>query len=68
MRKSKSAYHDPYKALAAAILLRAVKDRRWTKYRQEVNEFFQSPWFEDLCDLAGIAPDVARQAMHVRRA
>ena len=56
---------DPYKALATAILMQAIKDRRNPKLRSEVFEFFQSAWFEDVCDLARVNPDVVREKLHI---
>lgn len=57
--------NDPYKALATAVLIQAIKDRRNPKLRQEVYEFFQSAWFEDVCDLARVNPDVVREKLHI---
>ncbi|MDD5517887.1 MAG: hypothetical protein PHV98_00865 [Candidatus Omnitrophica bacterium] len=60
---------DPHAALAVAILRQAVDD--WKKNRKKPNEFlnfvgfFNSDCFEDLCDIVGINPSVARSKLKI---
>lgn len=46
---------DPYEALAAAIVLHALREwRRGDGDREELAAFFRSPWCASLCDEGGI--------------
>ncbi len=54
---------DPFKALATAILMQAIAERRID--RPKFISFVQSNWFDTLCDLARINPDAAREALHI---
>jgi len=56
---------NPAKALATSILVHAIKERKNPAKRQEVNDFFADDWFEDVCDLAMVNPDVVRQKLGV---
>jgi hypothetical protein len=56
---------NPAKALATAILMQAIKEHHNPKKRDEVNNFFRSDWFEDVCDLAMVNPDVVRKKLHI---
>jgi hypothetical protein len=56
---------NPAKALATSILVHAIKERKKPAKRQEVNDFFADDWFEDVCDLAMVNPDVVRQKLGV---
>lgn len=58
---------EPYKALATAVIMQAIRDRRNPKLRAEVYYFFKSAWFEDICDLARVNPDVVREKLHIER-
>lgn len=56
------------KALASAIILRAVLDYDAlkpddAKKRKELDEFFSSGWFYGLCDLCGLEPHGIRQKL-----
>ena len=55
---------DPHKALATAIIMQAIHERR--QKRPEVFSFFQSDWFELLADLAMIDPDAAREKLNIK--
>lgn len=56
---------EPFQALATSILLQAIKQRKEPLARQEVWEFFESDWFEDVCDLAKISPDLVRKKLGI---
>jgi hypothetical protein len=60
---SYSYIDDPHKALATAVIMNAIHDRR--RKRAEITLFFQSDWFEVLAELAMIDPYVARQELGV---
>ncbi len=54
---------DPHKALATAIIMQAIHDKR--KRRAEVISFFQSDWFELLADLALVDPGLIRVKLSI---
>ena len=58
-------YDEPYRALAAAIIISAVKDVRSKKSFKRISalSFFRSGWFELLSDAVDIRPDVIRQKL-----
>lgn len=58
---------NPYQSLATAIILQAVKDYKKgnPKVRLECKEFFQSQWFELLCEAALLNCDAAREALGI---
>lgn len=71
---------DPEKSLAAAIILKAYADYRWAwiyKLRgvekedfnlAELEEFFNSQWFEELCEIVKMPPQAIREKVEkVRR-
>lgn len=62
-----------YKRLAYSILLLAKRDLRNAGLRpqdveqrensEDAREFLASRWFEDLCEMTDLNPDVTRQAI-----
>ena len=48
------------KALAAAVLIRAAKDRDKPEFQTDVQEFLKSDWFFDVAELAGFEEDEFR--------
>jgi len=56
-----AAAADPWQALAAGIMKEAVRDLNDPHLADDALEFFNSDWFETLCELCGIDPDYARR-------
>jgi hypothetical protein len=54
---------EPYKCLATAVIMQAIKDKRL--HRAEVTRFFQSDLFELYADLARVNPDIVRAQLHI---
>jgi hypothetical protein len=57
---------NPHKALASAIIMAAIHDRR--ESRAEVLSFFQGEWFETVAELAMLDPDVVREKLKIPKA
>lgn len=68
------------KEFALEMIVRALRDwhllrgarQRWLTegggtmiFRDELETFFSSEWFETLCELAGIEPDVVRRKLQI---
>jgi hypothetical protein len=54
---------DPHRALASAIIMSAIKERRNNKGR--FVSFFQCEWFDLLSELALLDPDVVREKLGI---
>lgn len=64
---------DPEKSLTAAIILKAYQDYRWAWIYKlkgeekedfnvaELEEFFNSQWFEELCEIVQMPPQSIRE-------
>jgi len=66
--------YSPVRGLAAAILLQAVNDYRRlqsgalkednTVSQNELNKFFSSEWYEDLCDICNIDSEMVKNNLN----
>lgn len=60
--------YDPLKALAVAILYRAVRDwKRHHQFKADLEIFFRSGWFGLFCETVQLDPDVVREKLGVHR-
>jgi hypothetical protein len=57
---------NPWGYLAKAVIKQAMMDWRHVEYKKGLTIFYQSFWFDDLCDLAGYNPDVIRERLGVK--
>lgn len=59
--------NDAYKSLACGILIQAAKDFQNQRFRKEVMDFFDSEWFEIVCEMAGFNPIVFKKKLFTFR-
>ena len=65
------AISNPHRALAAVILLNAIKEykrpSRGIKYSRDISrEFFKGEFFETCCELVDLDPFVVREKLRKR--
>ncbi len=67
LQEAALGYEDPWRQLAAAVLHKAVRDwkNRRFKDRYELIMFFRSEWFDVLCFVVELDPEVVRGELEV---